>query len=91
MRQIIKHAHLKHFYLSKVRPRRAFMLVTIIWEKSEGEPALVTARYVPYACSETVIELKRSVHNHFRRPQLSVSQSVGRSATANRNKNRHWI
>ena len=44
------------------------MLVTIIWEKSEGEPALVTARYVPYACSETVIELKRSVHNQFRRP-----------------------
>jgi len=32
MRQIIKqHAHLKHFYLSKVRPQRAlfFMLVTI--------------------------------------------------------------
>ena len=60
------------------------MLVTIIWEKSEGEPALVKARYVPYACSETVIELKRSVHNQFRRPELSVSQSVGRSATANR-------
>lgn len=60
MRQIMKqHAHLKRVYLSKV------MLVTIIWEQYEGEPALVTARYAPYACSETVIKRNQFRNQNF--------------------------